>query len=43
MNYFITTSIPYVNGDPHIGFGMELLQADVMARAARAQGKPVTI
>ena len=41
MNYFITTSIPYVNGDPHIGFGMELLQADVMARAARAQGKPV--
>lgn len=41
MNYYVTTSIPYVNGDPHIGFGMELLQADVMARAARAQGKPV--
>jgi len=41
MNYYVTTSIPYVNGDPHIGFGMELLQADVLARAARAQGKPV--
>ncbi len=41
MNYFVTTSIPYVNGEPHIGFGMELLQADVLARAARDQGKPV--
>ena len=41
MNYYVTTSIPYVNGDPHIGFGMELLQADVLARAARAQGKLV--
>lgn len=41
MNYFVTTSIPYVNGEPHIGFAMELLQADVLARAARAQGKPV--
>ena len=41
MNYYVTTSIPYVNGEPHIGFGMELLQADVLARAARQQGKPV--
>lgn len=41
MNYYITTSIPYANGDPHIGFGMELLQADVLARYARQQGKPV--
>lgn len=41
MNYFVTTSIPYVNGDPHIGFGMELIQADVLARYARKQGKPV--
>lgn len=40
MNYYVTTSIPYVNGDPHIGFAMELIQADVLARAARAQGKP---
>lgn len=41
MNYYITTSIAYANGDPHLGFGMELLQADVLARAARQQGKPV--
>ncbi len=40
MNYFVTTSIPYVNADPHIGFGMELLMADVLARNARQQGKP---
>ncbi len=41
MNYYVTTSIPYVNGEPHIGFAMELLQADVLARAARQQGAPV--
>ncbi len=34
-NYFVTTSIPYVNADPHIGFAMELIQADVLARYAR--------
>ncbi len=41
MNYYVTTSIPYVNAEPHIGFGMELVQADVLARAARKLGKPV--
>lgn len=41
MNYFVTTSIPYVNGEPHIGFGMELVMADVLARYARQQGKTV--
>ena len=41
MTYYITTSIPYVNGDPHIGFGMELMQADVLARAARQRGDSV--
>lgn len=41
MNYYITTSIPYVNGDPHLGHALEFVMADVLARAARAQGKPV--
>jgi methionyl-tRNA synthetase len=41
MNYFVTTSIPYVNGEPHIGFGMELLYADVLARYQRKQGASV--
>lgn len=40
-DYYVTTSIPYVNGNPHIGFGMELIMADVLARAARHQGKNV--
>jgi methionyl-tRNA synthetase len=39
--YFVTTSIPYVNADPHIGFAMELLYADVLARYARQQGSDV--
>src|SRR6266540_2406132 len=39
MNYYVTTSIPYVNGEPHIGFAMELIKADVLARAARQQGR----
>ena len=39
--YYVTTSIPYVNADPHIGFAMELLYADVLARRARQQGLEV--
>jgi methionyl-tRNA synthetase len=39
--FYITTSIPYVNGDPHIGFAMELLQADALARRARQHGAEV--
>ena len=30
--YYITTAIPYVNARPHIGFALELVQADVLAR-----------
>ncbi len=39
--YFVVTSIPYVNAEPHIGFAMELVYADVLARRARQQGKDV--
>lgn len=39
MNYYVTTSIPYVNGEPHIGHALEFIMADVLARAARQQGK----
>jgi len=39
--YFVTTSIPYVNAEPHIGFAMELLYADVLARRARQMGDEV--
>lgn len=41
MKYYVTTSIPYVNGEPHIGFGMELLYADILARLARKAKKDV--
>lgn len=30
---YITTTLPYVNADPHIGFALELVQADVLARS----------
>ncbi|TSC97432.1 MAG: methionyl-tRNA synthetase [Candidatus Berkelbacteria bacterium Licking1014_2] len=38
---FITTSIVYTNADPHIGFAMELIQADVLARFWRQQKEKV--
>lgn len=41
MSYYITTSIPYANADPHIGHALELVQSDVLARYARQQGKEV--
>ena len=41
MNYYVTTSIPYVNGEPHLGHAMEFVMADVLARAAREHYKNV--
>ena len=31
-NFYITTTLPYVNADPHIGFALEIVQTDVLAR-----------
>lgn len=39
--YFISTAVPYVNSDPHIGFALELIQADVLARYQRLIEKDV--
>lgn len=39
--FYVTTSIPYVNGDPHLGHALEFLMADVLARYARTHKKPV--
>lgn len=36
--FYITTTLPYVNSDPHIGFAMEIIQADAIARFKRLQG-----
>ncbi len=39
--FYITTTLPYVNSDPHIGFAMEIIQADAIARWQRFLGKEV--
>jgi methionyl-tRNA synthetase len=38
---YITTAIPYVNGDPHLGFALECVQADVLARHRRLRRQEV--
>ena len=40
-SFYITTTIPYVNADPHIGFALELVQADAIARYHRLRGEDV--
>lgn len=39
--FYITTTLPYTNADPHIGFAKELINADVIARWQTLQGKEV--
>jgi methionyl-tRNA synthetase len=38
---YLTTTIPYVNARPHLGFALELVQADVLARYRRGAGEQV--
>ena len=40
-NFYITTTLAYVNADPHIGFAREIIMADVWARFHRAAGHEV--
>jgi methionyl-tRNA synthetase len=39
--FYITTSIAYVNSEPHIGYALESIQADVLARYYRQKGLDV--
>ncbi len=39
--FYITTTLPYVNAEPHIGFALEIVQADVIARYRALQGDEV--
>ncbi|WP_367318986.1 methionine--tRNA ligase [Streptomyces sp. HUAS ZL42] len=41
--HYITTTIPYVNARPHLGFALELVQADVLARHHRHRGDHVRL
>ncbi|MEI6716627.1 MAG: class I tRNA ligase family protein, partial [Candidatus Saccharibacteria bacterium] len=37
--FYVTTSIAYANAKPHVGYAMELLQADTLARYYRQAGQ----
>ncbi len=37
-NFYITTTLPYVNSDPHVGFAMEIIRADIIARHKKLMG-----
>jgi len=39
--FYITTTLPYVNAEPHLGFAMEIVQADIIARYHRLIGDEV--
>ena len=39
--FYITTSIAYTNALPHIGFALECIQVDVLARYQKSLGKDV--
>lgn len=39
--FYITTTLPYINSKPHIGFAMEIVHADVLARFQRELGNEV--
>ncbi|MEU6374919.1 methionine--tRNA ligase [Streptomyces sp. NPDC046909] len=41
--HYITTTIPYVNARPHLGFALELVQADTLARHRRQRGDRVRL
>ena len=40
-NYYITTTLPYVNAKPHVGFALEIIRADMLARYHRMIGDEV--
>lgn len=39
--FYLTTTLPYVNAEPHIGFAFELVQADIIARYRKLLGDEV--
>jgi methionyl-tRNA synthetase len=40
-SFYLTTTLPYVNDKPHIGFALELVQADTIARWKKLAGHEV--
>jgi len=39
--FYITTTLPYVNSDPHVGFAGEIIRADIIARYHQLLGEEV--
>src|ERR1700744_6316949 len=39
--FYLTTTLPYVNADPHIGFALEMVQSDIIARFRALMGDDV--
>ena len=39
--FYVTTTLPYVNAKPHIGFALEIIEADVLSRFHREVGDEV--
>src|SRR3989344_8255796 len=39
MSRYVTTTLPYVNADPHLGHALEFVEADYYARALRLAGE----
>ncbi len=39
--FYITTTLPYVNAEPHIGFALEIVEADAAARFHALKGEEV--
>ena len=39
--FYITTTLPYINSEPHIGFAAEIIRADVIARFEAQRGAKV--
>ena len=40
-NFYLTTTLPYVNADPHVGHALEFVTADIIARYRRLIGDEV--
>ncbi|MBU6490814.1 methionine--tRNA ligase [Patescibacteria group bacterium] len=41
--HYISTTLPYVNANPHLGHALEFVEADFLARTLRARGEEVLL
>lgn len=39
--FYLTTTLPYINSEPHIGFALEIVRADALVRSRRLAGDEV--